>query len=179
MAQLAKNLPANVGDASDAGSVPGLGRFLGGRNGNPLQYSGLENFIDREAWWTTVHGVTKNWTQLSTDSYCHSRSMKCDLKGRELSWVAQRVATVSLDPSWGLFPHLLPMSLNLYRLTGWGPETGGVFQPWVVSGLAWNIQLWKAAGASSISISPRRTQNNGLLSPGSQGGSPQGHLPSI
>ena len=66
MAQLVKNLPANVGDASDAGSVPGLGRFLGGRNGNPLQYSGLGNPMDRGACLATVHGDTKSLSQLST-----------------------------------------------------------------------------------------------------------------
>ena len=51
-----KNLPANVGNAS---SIPGLGRSPGGGNGNPLQYSCLENFKDRAAWWATVHGVAK------------------------------------------------------------------------------------------------------------------------
>ena len=53
-----KNLPANAGDAGDMGSIPGLGRLLGG-NGNPLQYSCLENSIDGEAWQATVHGVVK------------------------------------------------------------------------------------------------------------------------
>ena len=57
-----KNLPANAGDKRDAGSIPGLGRSLGGGHGNPLQYSCLENHMDREAWWATVHGVTKSWT---------------------------------------------------------------------------------------------------------------------
>ena len=45
-----KNLPANVGDARDAGSIPGLERFPRAGNDNPLQYSFLENFIDRGAW---------------------------------------------------------------------------------------------------------------------------------
>ena len=63
-AQMAvKNLPANAGDA---GSIPGLGRSPGEGNGNPLQYSCLKNLMDREAWWTTVHGVAKSWTRLST-----------------------------------------------------------------------------------------------------------------
>ena len=51
-----KNLPAN---AEDAGSVPGLGRFPGGGNGNPLQNSCLGNPMDREAWRVTVHGVNR------------------------------------------------------------------------------------------------------------------------
>ena len=60
-----KNLPANAGDIGDAGSIPGLGRSLGGGNGNSLQYSCLGNPMDREAWWATVHGVADSQTQLS------------------------------------------------------------------------------------------------------------------
>ncbi|XP_055411913.1 elongation factor-like GTPase 1 isoform X2 [Bubalus kerabau] len=47
----------------DAGSIPGLERHPGNRSGNPLQYSSLENPMDRGAWWATVHGVIKSWTQ--------------------------------------------------------------------------------------------------------------------
>ena len=59
-----KNPPANAGDVRDADLIPGLGRSLGGGHGNPLLYSFLENPLDRGAWWATVHGVTKSWTQL-------------------------------------------------------------------------------------------------------------------
>ena len=52
-------------NAEDLGSIPGLGRSLGEGNGNPLQYSCLENHMDRGAWWATVHGVAKSWTRLS------------------------------------------------------------------------------------------------------------------
>ena len=62
---MVKNLPANAGDERDLGSIPGSGRSPGGGNDNPLQYSCLENLIDREAWQTTVHGVAKSQTQLS------------------------------------------------------------------------------------------------------------------
>ena len=48
----------------DAGLTPGLGRSPGGGHGNPLQNSCLENPMDREAWWATVHRVAKSWTQL-------------------------------------------------------------------------------------------------------------------
>ena len=51
-----ENLPANAGDA---GSIPGLGRSPGEGNGSPLQYSCLENPMDRGAWWVTVHEITK------------------------------------------------------------------------------------------------------------------------
>ena len=51
-------------NARDMGSIPGSGRSLGEGNGNSLQYSCLENSVDRRAWWTTVHGAAKTWTQL-------------------------------------------------------------------------------------------------------------------
>ena len=65
MVLVVKNLPANAVDLRDAGSIPGLGRFPGEGNGNPLQYYRLENPMDRGAWWATVHGVAKSWTRLS------------------------------------------------------------------------------------------------------------------
>ena len=52
-------------NAGDLGSIPGLGRRPGGGHGNPLQYSYLENPMDRGAWRATAHGVTESWTQLS------------------------------------------------------------------------------------------------------------------
>ena len=62
VALVVKNLPPKAGDIKDSGSIPGSGRSLGGENGNPLQKSGLENLMDRKAWWATVHGVAKSWT---------------------------------------------------------------------------------------------------------------------
>ena len=55
---------ASVHNVGHPGSIPGLGRSLGKGNGNPLQYSWLENSMDRGAWRATVHGVAKNHTQL-------------------------------------------------------------------------------------------------------------------
>ena len=63
---VAKNSPANAGDARDMGSIPGWGRSPGEGNVNPLQYSCLENPTDRGAWRATAHGVAKSQTQLST-----------------------------------------------------------------------------------------------------------------
>ena len=56
------NLSASEGDTRELGSLPAWGRSLGGRNGNPLQYSYLENPMDRGAWQATDHGVAKSWT---------------------------------------------------------------------------------------------------------------------
>ena len=65
MALVVKNLPANVGDARDVGLIPELGRSPGEGNSNPLEYSCLENPVDRGTWRATVHEVTKSRTQLS------------------------------------------------------------------------------------------------------------------
>ena len=65
MTQLLKNPPANAGDTRDTGSLPGSGRSLGGGNGNPPQYSCLDNPMDRGAWWATVHGVAKSQTEVT------------------------------------------------------------------------------------------------------------------
>jgi len=59
VALVVKNLPANAGDVREVRSIPGLGRSPGGGNGNPLQYSCLENPMDRGAWRATVHGITR------------------------------------------------------------------------------------------------------------------------
>ena len=65
IAQLVKNLPANAGDTGDAGLIPDLGRSPRGGNGNPFQYSCLENPMDRGAWQATVYKVTKSQTRLN------------------------------------------------------------------------------------------------------------------
>ena len=57
---MVKKPPANTGDVRDSGSIPGSGRFPGGRYGNPLQDSCLGNPMDRGGWWVTVHRVSKS-----------------------------------------------------------------------------------------------------------------------
>ena len=59
---MVKNPPANAGDEGQMGSIPGSGRSPGGEDSNLLQYSCLENPMDRGAWRATVHEVTKNQT---------------------------------------------------------------------------------------------------------------------
>ena len=69
---MVKNTLANAGDIGDTVLIPGLERSLGGGNGNLLQYSWLENSMDRGAWWATVHAVTKSRTQLSDWANTHT-----------------------------------------------------------------------------------------------------------
>ena len=64
---MVKNLSANAGEARDAGLIPGSERSPGGGNGSPLQYSCLENHMDREAWWATIHQVTRVRHNLATE----------------------------------------------------------------------------------------------------------------
>ena len=81
---MVKNPPADAGDIRDMGSIPGLGRSPGGGPGNPLQYSFLENPLDRRAWRATVHRAAKGRTRLKrmsmhthvriNDNSCH---IKC------------------------------------------------------------------------------------------------------
>ena len=85
---VAKNLPANAGDARDMGLLPGSGRSPGGGHGNPLQYSCLENPMDRRAWGATVHRVTqsqtwlerlntpRNWPHVCSDQFVIGESWK-------------------------------------------------------------------------------------------------------
>ena len=72
VALVVKNLAANAGDLRHAGSIPGSGRSPGGRNGNPLQYSCLENPMDRGAWGATVHRVVQSQTRLKQLSTQHA-----------------------------------------------------------------------------------------------------------
>ena len=71
MALVVKDLPAYAGDIREADSIPGSGRSPGGENGNPLQYSCLENLMDREVWRAIVQRVAKSRTELS--NWAHKR----------------------------------------------------------------------------------------------------------
>ena len=122
MALVVKNLPANA----DAGSIPGSARSPGGGLGNPLQYSCLENAMDRRAWRAAVHRVAKSQTrlkQLSMQARTHAEEESYRLKaGREKSpgvelWEAMhspyRVSSVAPQSSLSK----LPDSTNATTLT--------------------------------------------------------------
>ena len=69
----------NLCHAGGLGSITGSERSPGEGNGNPLQYSCLENPMDRVAWQATVHGVTESWTQLrNTHTHTHTHTQKCN-----------------------------------------------------------------------------------------------------
>ena len=72
-----KNPPANAGDVRDLGSIPGLGRASGGGHDNPLQYSSLENPMERKAWQATVHEISKSRTWLKQLSTCTNGQVFC------------------------------------------------------------------------------------------------------
>ena len=79
---MVKKLPANAGDGWVAGLIPGSGRSPGGGNGNPLQYSCLENPVDRGDWQATVYGVTKesDTTEcIHTHSHSHTHTLSLSL----------------------------------------------------------------------------------------------------
>ena len=90
VALVVKNLPAKAGDVIEAGSIPGLGRSPGGRHGNPLQYSCLENPMDRGAWRVRVHRVTKSRTRLKRLSmHAHTGFKKEEARIHNNVWKTQ------------------------------------------------------------------------------------------
>ena len=110
--------PANAGDARDTGSIPGSGRSPGGWNGTRLQYSCLENSMDRGAWWATVHRVaesdTAEWLNMNTP-ICSDRS----LTRKPLHvCLAAKVVSDSLRPH-GLYVACYSLSMGLSRQEYW------------------------------------------------------------
>ena len=121
MALVVKNLAANAGDLRDAGLIPVLGRSPGEGQGNPLQYSCLENPMDRGAWWATVHRVTKSQTQLKQLSSSNLAKVR-----EQQSWGASGSYRADLSLPCGLQPlgKNLPVPLPGISLRA------GFFSPW-------------------------------------------------
>ena len=116
-----KNLPANAGAERDMGLIPGLGRSPLGGQGNPLQYSCLENSVDRGAWRATVHGVAQSWTWLSLcthfssfglwveDAVHYSRAVSGSSSERD----------ASLGPDLYIMPHSRNVDVKLSHYNIW------------------------------------------------------------
>ena len=107
--QVVKNLSTN---AKDVGSIPGWGRYPGGRHDNPLKYTYLENPMDRGAWQTAVHGVTKSWTWLKRLSHGNTFI-------HHIPWLsfARRAIVPCTHPTLGLCtPSLLLLAQGKFQI---------------------------------------------------------------
>ena len=112
-----KNPHANAGDARDAGSIPGLGRFPGRGNGNSLQYSCLINSMDRGAWWATVHGLSKSWKWLS--NWVHTHTYTWNLLRQLISFSPQKDLVITWydgGVSWHYGGNHFALYLYLYQI---------------------------------------------------------------
>ena len=108
-ALVVKKLSANAGDIRDVGSTPKSGRSPGERNCNALQFSCLENPMDRGVWWTAVHGVSEpDTTEATEHARLHART-----RPWAESWPTARTQAVSSPPARGLS-----------HLTGASPRDG-------------------------------------------------------
>ena len=116
---MVKNLPANAGDIRDAGSIPGLGRSPGQGHGNPLQYSCLENPMDRGAWWASCSSwghtesdmTERNRSKPSTGARAKVFAMACKAlgfpggtRGKESACQCRRHKRRRFDPWVGKIP---------------------------------------------------------------------------
>ena len=91
---------ASACNVGDLGSIPGLGGFPGGGNGNPLQYSCLENPMDGGAWWATVHRVTKSRTRLSDFTFTFSKYYNIKKEGEAVWTLNLLICSIStLQPT--------------------------------------------------------------------------------
>ena len=91
-----KNPPADAGDTRDPGSMPDLGRSPGEGSGNPLQYSYLENSMDRAAWRAKVHGVTK---ESDVTEQAHTLTHSCNTSTCKTKEEKKNLAFLSFSPN--------------------------------------------------------------------------------
>ena len=137
----------------DKGSIPGLRRSPGEGNGNPLQYSCLENSIDREAWRATVHGVAKSWTWLSTHDIKQviepfRAFFTCVVRPHQslppgLLW--RSVGVIGRRRQWHPTPVLLPGKFHGRRsLVGYSPNQLSCVRPFVT--------LWTVTRQAALSL---------------------------
>ena len=120
---------ASACSAGDLGLIPGLGRSPGEGNGNPFQYSCLENSMDWGAWWATVHGVAKSQTRLSNFTLLYKRGFPGGPSGKEPTCQCRRLKKCRVwslgreDPlEEGMATH---SSIHAWRIP-WTEEPGGL-----------------------------------------------------
>ena len=120
---------ASACNAGDLGSIPGLGRSPGGRHGNPLQYSCLENPLDGGAWWATVHGVAKNRTRLS--DFVSSTYFCVDTSEYVVLCLVTLSGLTLCDPMDCSLPGSSAMGILQARILDWVamPSSSGSSQP--------------------------------------------------
>ena len=128
-ASVVKNPPVNAGDTGDASLIPGLGRSPGGGHGNPLQYSCLENPVDRGAWWATVHRVEKSRMQLKPlSTRLHVYGLPKWFSGKESTCQCSRRRRHKFDPWVEKIPwrsSWQPIQYSCLRIP-WTEEPGGL-----------------------------------------------------
>ena len=107
MVLVVKNLPANAGDIRDSGLIPGSGKSPGEGHGNPLQYSCLENPMDRGASWATIHRVAKSWTRLKCLSTHTCKALP--IYKTRIRWIL----------NFSILPLTISLSLSIYLLITW------------------------------------------------------------
>ena len=113
-----KEYASNAGDVRDVGLIPRLGRSPEVGNGNPLQYSCLENPMDRGAWWATVHGVAKSQTQLNIYAHDGIDYKKSCFLIRTWSYMIRRCTALfhsHVFCSYGLFYYDLTCTIKIHQ----------------------------------------------------------------
>ena len=106
-----KHPSANAEDTGDMGLIPGFGKSPWGGNGNSLQYSCLENPLDRGAWQALVHGVAKNWTRLSNWAHTHSLCSRHDVFGLKKQNSISNYDVETQSTIWVIFQQREPCML--------------------------------------------------------------------
>ena len=139
-----KEPSANAGDIRDAGAIPGSGRSPGGGLGSPLQYSCLENSMDRGAWWATVHGIAKSWTRLKRRStLMHSVSLV--LRMQVYPWLNTVLSSechlpavhgLGTSPFVGLIQHSRAVFCSVFLVPVAWPISG------TLQGVSWSLYIW-------------------------------------
>ena len=148
-----KEPSANAGDIRDAGAIPGSGRYPGGGLGNPLQYSCLENPMDRGAWWATVHGIAKSWTWLKRLSTLR-HSVSLVLLMQVFPWLnAVLSSECHLPTVHGLgtspFVGLIQHSRAVFLVPAAWPISG------TLQGISWSLYISISASPSWLGPLPR------------------------